>query len=70
VSRVMFREVTVLGSLGCRLAEYPTLINMVRMGRIKLEPVISSRLKLEQVNEAMKNLEEGRVLGRQIIVVG
>ncbi|HID05227.1 MAG TPA: hypothetical protein EYP20_05425 [Aigarchaeota archaeon] len=70
VSRVMFREVTVLGSLGCRLAEYPTLINMVRSGRIKLEPVISSRLKLEQVNEAMKNLEEGRVLGRQIIVVG
>ncbi len=70
VSRVMFREITVLGSLGCRLAEYPTLINMVKNGKIKLEPIISSKLKLEQINEAMKNLEEGKVIGRQIIVMG
>ncbi len=69
VSRVMFREITVLGSLGCRLAEYPTLINMVKNGKIKLEPLIFSKLKLEQVNEAMKNLEEGKVVGRQIIVM-
>jgi len=69
VSRVMFREITVLGSLGCRLAEYPTLINMVKTGRIKLEPIISSKLKLEEINEAMKNLEEGKVVGRQIIII-
>ena len=69
VSRVMFREITVLGSLGCRLAEYPTIINMVKNGRIKLEPIISSRLRLEQINEAMQNLEQGKVVGRQIIVM-
>ncbi len=68
VSRVMFREITVLGSLGCRLAEYPMIINMVRSGRLKLAPVISDKLRLEEINEAMKRLEEGKVVGRQIIV--
>ncbi|MEM4304333.1 MAG: zinc-binding dehydrogenase, partial [Candidatus Caldarchaeum sp.] len=36
VSRLMFREITVVGSLGCRLAEYPALLNMVKTGKIKL----------------------------------
>ncbi|MEM4288046.1 MAG: zinc-binding dehydrogenase [Candidatus Caldarchaeum sp.] len=69
VSRLMFREIAVVGSLGCRLAEYPSIVNMVRTGKIKLEPVISDRLRLEDVNEGLKRLEEGKVVGRQIVVV-
>jgi propanol-preferring alcohol dehydrogenase len=68
-SRVMFREISVLGSLGCRLAEYPAIIKMVASGRLKLGPTISDRLGLEDVNEALNRLEKGMVVGRQIVVV-
>jgi len=68
-SRVMFREISVLGSLGCRLAEYPTIVKMVASGRLKLAPTISDRLSFDEVNDALKRLEEGKVVGRQIVVV-
>ncbi len=68
VNRVMFREMSVIGSLGSRLAEYPRIIEMVRRGQIKLEPVISQKLHLESINEGLARLESGSVIGRQLIV--
>ncbi|MCL5984536.1 MAG: zinc-binding dehydrogenase [Candidatus Thermoplasmatota archaeon] len=67
-SRVMFREISILGSLGCRSAEYPVLMDLVRRGRLQLAPLVSRKLPLEKVNEALDDLEKGRVMGRQIIV--
>lgn len=69
-SRVMFREISVIGSLGCRFAEYPTILRMVERGQIKLGPVAGSRLPLEHINEALDGLEKGTVAGRQIVVLG
>lgn len=69
VSRVMFREISVIGSLGCRSAEYPYIIRLVERGLIKLGPIISERMPLEKINDALKRLEEGAVVGRQIIVL-
>lgn len=67
VSRVMFREISVLGSLGCRSAEYPVILRLVASGRLQLAPLVSARLPLERINEALGNLEAGTVLGRQVI---
>ncbi|HYM91231.1 MAG TPA: zinc-binding dehydrogenase [bacterium] len=68
VHRVMFREMSVLGSLGCPSADYPTILQMVLAGKIRLEPVVGDRLPLDQVNEALARLEAGTVAGRQLIV--
>lgn len=68
VHRAMFRELSVLGSLGCRSADYPVILQMVRAGKIRLEPVISDRLPLDRINEALTKLEAGTVTGRQLIV--
>lgn len=68
VSRLMFREISVLGSLGCCSAEFPTILEMVRAGKIRLEPVVGDRLPLERINEALARLEDGTVSGRQLIV--
>ena len=68
VNRVMFREIAVLGSLGCRTADYPTILQMVRSGKIRLGPVVGDRLPLDQINEALARLEAGTVTGRQLIV--
>ena len=68
VHRVMFREMSVIGSLGCRSADYPTILQMVRAGKIRLSPVVGDRLPLEQINEALARLEGGTVSGRQLVL--
>lgn len=70
VSRVMFRELTIIGSLGCRSAEYPRIIEMARSGKLKLGPVVSEKLPLQDVNGALKRLEAGTVIGRQVVTFG
>lgn len=58
-SRVMYREMEVMGSLGCRLVDYPKAIEMVRTGKLQLTPLISKRFSLEQINEGLDYLRSG-----------
>ncbi|MBI4546216.1 MAG: zinc-binding dehydrogenase, partial [Gemmatimonadetes bacterium] len=60
--RVMFREIEVLGSLGCRPVDYPRVIELVRRGRIALEPLVTHRFPLEQIDEAFDALRSGGAL--------
>jgi 6-hydroxycyclohex-1-ene-1-carbonyl-CoA dehydrogenase len=57
--RIMFRELEIRGVMGCRPIDYYGAVELVRSGRIKL--LVSHKLPLEQINEAFKLLEEGRV---------
>jgi Zn-dependent alcohol dehydrogenase len=67
--RVMFREVTVLGSLGCRPVDYPPLIRMVADGRLKVKELVTHRFPLERINEAFDLLRRGQAL-RSIVLPG
>lgn len=49
-ARVMYHELEVVGSLGCRPADYPPLIEMVRSGRVRLDRVVTARLPLDEIN--------------------
>ncbi len=44
--RLMFREIEIKGSLGCRPVDYPKIIEMVKTGKIQLEPVVTHKFKL------------------------
>ena len=57
--RLMFHEFTVLGSLGCRPVDYPRVVELVRRGRLRLEPVVSAVLPLERIDEAVQRLRDG-----------
>ncbi|MCH7530280.1 MAG: zinc-binding dehydrogenase [Gemmatimonadetes bacterium] len=57
--RVMFRELEVVGSLGCRPVDYPRVIEMVRQGRIQLTPLVTHRFPLEQIEAALQTLRSG-----------
>jgi 6-hydroxycyclohex-1-ene-1-carbonyl-CoA dehydrogenase len=59
-SKIMFHELEVVGSLGCRPVDYPPLIAMVAAGRLQLEPLVTGRFPLEQVNVALDACREGR----------
>lgn len=65
-ARLMFREITVMGSLGCRVADYPSLVDLVRRGRLK--PLVSNKMRLNQINEALKMLRERKISTRAIVI--
>lgn len=60
--RVMFRELEVVGSLGCRPVDYPRVIEMVRQGRIELEPLVTHRYGLDDIEEALDTLRSGEAI--------
>ncbi len=65
-ARLMFREIEIKGSLGCRPVDYPKIIEMVRIGKIQLAPVITHKFKLEEINDAFELMRKGESL-RSII---
>jgi Zn-dependent alcohol dehydrogenase len=64
----MFREIEILGSLGCRPVDYPKIIEMVRTGKIQLLPVVTHRFKLQDINQAFDLMRKGEAL-RSIVLL-
>lgn len=67
LGRLMFFEEEIVGSLGCRPADFPRIIELVRRGRIRLDPMITGRVPLDQLPEAVAHLRAGRGL-RTLVV--
>lgn len=65
--RIMYREMEIRGSLGCRPVDYPRLIQMVASGRIKVKELVSHRYPLADVNTAFDNLRQGQGL-RSVVI--
>jgi len=64
--RVMFREMDVVGSLGCRPVDYPRVIELVRQGRVRLTELVTHRFSLPEINEALDVLRRGE--GIRVVV--
>lgn len=47
--------------------DFPIFLRWVREGKLQLHELITNRYKLEQINEAVDDLEHGRILGRGIL---
>lgn len=67
-ARLMFRELEIKGSLGCRPVDYPKIIELVRTGKIQLKPVVTHKFKLEDINEAFELMKKGESL-RSIVTL-
>ncbi len=65
--RLMFREIEIKGSLGCRPVDYPKIIELVRTGKIQLAPVVTHKFKLEEIDQAFDLLRKGEAL-RSIVI--
>lgn len=57
--RVMFREMEVIGSLGCRPVDYPRAIEMVRQGHVRLTELVTHHFPLDRIHEALDTLRCG-----------
>jgi Zn-dependent alcohol dehydrogenase len=58
----MYREMDVVGSLGCRSADYPRVIEMVRQGKAQAAELVTARYKLDDINDAFDGLRSGKGL--------
>jgi 6-hydroxycyclohex-1-ene-1-carbonyl-CoA dehydrogenase len=67
-SKMMFYELQVIGSLGCRPSDYPELIELVRTRRAQLEPLVTGRYTLERITEGLDTLRRGEGI-RGIVVM-
>ena len=65
--RVMFRELEVVGSLGCRPVDYPRVIELVRQGRIRVADLVTHRFSLARINDGLDALRSGAAL-RAVVV--
>lgn len=65
--KIMFKELEIVGSLGCRPVDYPPLIRMVEQGKIDLKRLITHRFPLDQLQEAFDVMKEGASL-RSIVI--
>ncbi len=65
-ARLMFREIEVHGSLGCRIVDFPPLVDMVRRGKLKL--LVSDKMPLDKINEALEMLKNGEIEARAIVI--
>jgi 6-hydroxycyclohex-1-ene-1-carbonyl-CoA dehydrogenase len=65
--KIMFKEIEVVGSLGCRPLDYVPLIRMVEQGRIDLQRLITHRFPLDEIDKAFQVMKEGVSL-RSIVI--
>jgi alcohol dehydrogenase, propanol-preferring len=60
--RLMFRELEVIGSLGCRPIDYPRVLELARQGVIRVAELVSHRFPLERIGDAFDALRAGEVV--------
>jgi alcohol dehydrogenase, propanol-preferring len=65
--KIMFKELEVVGSLGCRPVDYVPLIRMVEQGRIDLSKLVTHRFPLAEIGKAFEAMHEGVSL-RSIVI--
>ncbi|MBI4833510.1 MAG: zinc-binding dehydrogenase [Planctomycetes bacterium] len=61
-AKTMFFEMEIVGSLGCRPVDYPRLIEMVRIGKVQVTPLVTHKFKLDKINEAFDTLRKGECI--------
>jgi Zn-dependent alcohol dehydrogenase len=47
--------------------DFPLFIRWHREGKLKLDDLVTDRYRLDQINQAVEDLEKGRILGRAIV---
>ena len=47
--------------------DFPIFLRWLRDGKLKLDQLVTNRYRLDQINEAVEDLEHGRILGRGIL---
>jgi propanol-preferring alcohol dehydrogenase len=66
--RIMYREMEIRGSLGCRPVDYPRVIELARTGRIEVASLVTACFPLAEINAGLDTLRAGRGI-RSVVVM-
>ncbi len=66
--RTMYREMEIVGSLGCPASEYPKVIELARNGKIKVKELVTAQFSLDEINDAFDTLRRGEGI-RSVVVM-
>lgn len=69
-ARIMFREMDIRGSLGCRPVDYHSIVQLADQGKIALDLLISNRYPIEKINRGFDDLREEKPVIRNLMVTG
>jgi 6-hydroxycyclohex-1-ene-1-carbonyl-CoA dehydrogenase len=58
--KVMYREMEIIGSLGCRAVDYPRVIELARQGKIMVKELVTARYPLSDINAGLDALRAGQ----------
>ena len=68
VATIVRSGITIIGNYGARpRVDMPKILELVRTGKYDPSKLISGKFKLEEINEAVKLLEEGKAIRSLII---
>ncbi len=65
--KIMFKELEIVGSLGCRPVDYIPLIRMVAENKINIKRLVTHRFDLSDIEKAFDAMKEGISL-RSIVI--
>jgi Zn-dependent alcohol dehydrogenase len=68
---LLIQEKILMGSLGgsCHPdRDFPVFLDWYQDGRLDLDSLVTARYRIDQINEATTELEQGRISGRSILV--
>ncbi len=68
--KVMFRELEIIGSLGCPPSDFERVIHLVKEGKISLKPLVTARFPLDRINDAFDELRNGKGIRTVITING
>ena len=65
--RVMYREMEIIGSLGCRAVDYPRVLELALQDKIKVKELVTAQFPLDDINAGFDTLRKGEGL-RSVVV--
>ena len=65
--RTMYREMEIVGSLGCRAVDYPRVIALVAAGKLRVSELVTARYPLDHIHDAFDALRRGQGI-RSVVV--
>jgi 6-hydroxycyclohex-1-ene-1-carbonyl-CoA dehydrogenase len=67
--RIMYREMEIRGSLGCRPVDYPRVIELARTCRIEVAPLVTAQFPLSDIAAGLDALRAGQGI-RSVVIPG
>ncbi|KAK8960373.1 Cinnamyl alcohol dehydrogenase 8 [Platanthera guangdongensis] len=70
ITRLVRRQVKIIGSYGARARQdLPQVVKLARTGIFNLQNTVSRKCRFEEANDAYKDLDHGKILGRAVIEI-